>query len=86
MSSFLVWLTLVVITRYSSLGSITASLWATIVVILYQLNIINFEIFKIKFQNKILLTFFTAFLTAFIIYKHRENIKRILKGQENKLF
>lgn len=85
-SSFLVWLTLVITTRYSSLGSITASLWATLIVILYHLNIINFEIFKINFQNKNFLTIFTIILTIFIIFKHKENINRILKGQENKLF
>lgn len=85
-SSFLVWFLTVMISRYSSLGSIFASLWALTIVLLYQFNTLNFQIFNIHFERKFLITIFTFFLCFFIIYKHKDNIKRIMKNQENKMF
>ncbi len=84
-SSFIVWLLTVIITRYSSLGSILASIWALIIVILYWNNLINIQLINIQI-DKNYLALFTLLLSIFIIFKHKENIKRILKGQENKLF
>ncbi|MCS7244434.1 MAG: glycerol-3-phosphate 1-O-acyltransferase PlsY [Candidatus Calescibacterium sp.] len=85
-SSFLVWLTTVIITRYSSLGSILASIWATIIIILYQFNLINFNLINVNIENKTYLTVFCSIICIFILYKHRENIKRIINNTENRLF
>lgn len=62
--------------RYVSMGSITAA----VVLVITQLIIAyrnNFE------QLPILIL--TVFLALFIILKHKENIKRLIKGNENRL-
>ena len=66
----------VAISRYVSLGSIIAA----IVLVISQIvknYLINFE------QLPILIL--TIFVALFIIIKHKENIKRLLNGNENKL-
>ncbi|MCS6955046.1 MAG: glycerol-3-phosphate 1-O-acyltransferase PlsY [Candidatus Calescibacterium sp.] len=85
-SSFLVWLITVIVTRYSSLGSILASIWATLIIILYQFNLINFNLMNVRIENKAYLTVFCSIICVFILYKHRENIKRIINNTENRLF
>lgn len=65
---------IVVFTKYVSLGSLTAAL----VLILSQLYFSSFTIFQFE-------TVLTIIVAGFIVYKHRENIKRLLKGNENKL-
>lgn len=85
-SSLLVWLITVITIRYSSLGSIFASISALLIVILYQINLININLLNVEIPDKTYLTIFTSVLCLFIIYKHRDNIKRIVEGKENKLF
>lgn len=67
---------IVAITRYVSLGSITAAL----VLLISQLVINYLNDFK---QLPILLL--TVFVAFFIILKHKQNISRLLNGNENKL-
>ncbi|MCS7165424.1 MAG: glycerol-3-phosphate 1-O-acyltransferase PlsY [Candidatus Calescibacterium sp.] len=86
LSCFIVWFLTVIITRYSSLGSILAALSATIITFLYQFNIFNLNLLNIQLENKLHLTIFCTSIFIFILYLHRENIRRIIKGTENKIF
>ena len=70
LSFITVWMVIALITRYSSLSSIVASLIAPIY-------------FFINNNNYICI--FLLYLFLIIILKHRENIKRLLKRTENKI-
>ncbi len=59
-------------TRYVSLGSIVGVL----VFLVYTL---------VRFQGNLQIQLLAAGLTALLIFSHRENIKRLLKGIENKV-
>lgn len=64
-------------TRYVSLGSVLASI-ALPVVLLIQRNVLGENV-------PIQLLVFGFFIAALIVYTHRSNIKRLLKGEENKI-
>ncbi len=71
--SFLIFLTVLILTRYVSLSSITAALSYPL---LYKL-----------FEKPSPLSFIFVTLGAFlIVLKHHSNIGRLLKGQEKKFF
>lgn len=59
-------------TRYVSLGSIVGVL----VFLVYTM---------VRFQGNLQIQLLAAGLTALLIFSHRENIKRLLKGIENKV-
>ncbi|MEN3015339.1 MAG: glycerol-3-phosphate 1-O-acyltransferase PlsY [bacterium] len=86
LSSFLVWLTTVLLTRYSSLGSILACLWACFLVLLYQFELIKISLLTFYTAQKAYFCVFVILISIFIIFKHRDNIVRIIKNQEKKLF
>ncbi len=65
-------ITLIVLTRYVSLASVT-----TAVMIPFMFYVFDYEI-KPKF-------WFGIFLMASALYKHRANIKRLMNGTENKI-
>lgn len=67
-----VFVIVVALTRFISLGSVTA-------MFIYPLLVSRLEL---GWQINILLAFMIA---AFVVYLHRENIKRIYKGKESKL-
>lgn len=67
----LIWLLLVITTRYVSLGSIVGSMSLPIVVYFS-----GFESFHV---------FFAVLLSLFVMYTHRANIKRLLNGEENRM-
>ncbi|MFW5998302.1 MAG: glycerol-3-phosphate 1-O-acyltransferase PlsY [bacterium] len=67
----LVWFILVIVTKYVSLGSI--------------LGAISLPVFTYIFGKDIYPILFTSMAALLIIYSHRGNIKRLLKGKENKL-
>lgn len=64
---------IIILTRMVSLGSIIGMACAPLVAIL----------FVKPFDFKLLL--FCIFIASMSIYRHRDNIKRILQGNENKL-
>ena len=66
----LVWLSVTAGTRYVSLGSILGA---------FSLPLV----FWVKGYNHYII--FGIFIVLFLIYTHRENIKRLLAGKENKL-
>ena len=70
LSFITVWMVIALITRYSSLSSIVASLIAPIY-------------FFINHNNYI--SIFLLYLSLIIILKHRENIKRLINRTENKI-
>lgn len=68
----MVFLAVFIMSNYVSLGAITASIIFPITVIF---------IFKQSFSLEI----FSVVLSFLVIYKHKLNIKRLLKGNENKM-
>ncbi len=69
--AFVVWLGLVLTTRYVSLGSITG---AVVLPILMYL-----------FDTPAVIIGFCILIAAFVIYSHKPNIQRLLAGNENKV-
>ncbi|MCM8785871.1 MAG: glycerol-3-phosphate 1-O-acyltransferase PlsY [Candidatus Omnitrophica bacterium] len=69
--SFILWIIIVFSTKYVSLGSIAGA---------FFLPIFTFFLMKDKF-----LFYVSIFIFIFILYTHRENIKRLLNKNENKI-
>jgi len=66
-----VWLAIVLLTRYVSLGSIVAAVLAPILAATFREPTIYF--------------LFVLVMAAFIVLRHRENIARLKDGRENKI-
>ncbi len=62
-----------IISKYVSLGAITAAVAFPLIIIFY---------FKTDF---LWLDLFSVFLSAAVIFAHRKNIKRLLSGEESKM-
>jgi glycerol-3-phosphate acyltransferase PlsY len=73
-----IFLIVLLTTRYVSLGSILASLSLPIILIIMSLRAEGEAI-----PSELIV--FTLIIPAFIIYTHRTNIKRLIKGEENKV-
>lgn len=73
MICFVIGLSVAFFTRMVSLGSITGMALAPFVVLIF-VRPFNIQLFV-----------FCLFVSTMSIYRHKENIKRILKGKENKL-
>lgn len=69
--SLVVWITVFSVTKYVSLASIFA--------------LITFPIVSGIFGRSMYITILGAVICLISIYKHRDNIKRLTKGQENKI-
>lgn len=79
--AYLTFIVIVVATRYVSLGSI-------ILVIMFAIGmVVQGELFgtTLTVPERYELYALSIFLTILAIYKHKENIKRLLHGTENKL-
>ena len=74
--SFVVWLIVVSVSRYISLGSITAAIALPL--------FIFFSRFIVRDEYNIFLLIFTILVCLLVIILHRSNIKRLIKGKENK--
>lgn len=68
---FLIWGLTVIITKYSSLGSLLGAL--------------SLPISMIILKQPLPYAIFAAAATVLAFYKHRENIQRLLKGEEKKI-
>lgn len=68
--SFFIWIVIFFTTNYVSLASILA--------------LIAFPIIAIAFSQPIYLVLISAVICSISIFKHRDNITRLLKGHENK--
>ncbi|MCX5773986.1 MAG: glycerol-3-phosphate 1-O-acyltransferase PlsY [Fusobacteria bacterium] len=65
------------ISNFVSLGSIVCA-------ILFPILIFLFVIFRVYDPSKLSIGFIGIILAAYIVYKHRSNITRIINGNENK--
>lgn len=72
---FIIFVVVVAITRYISLGSIIASIMLPILTYFYPLK---------NGLDKIPLLIMTTLIGGFVVYKHKSNIGRLLNGTENK--
>ena len=68
---FVVWFTIVYMTRYVSLGSVVAGFLTPILAALYG--------YPMEY------VLFTVIAAILVIVRHRENIKRLMNGTENKV-
>lgn len=68
---FVVWFTIVYMTRYVSLGSVVAGFLTPILAVLYG--------YPMEY------VLFTVIAAILVIVRHRENIKRLMNGTENKI-
>ena len=66
-----VWVTIIALTRYVSLGSIIGA--ALLPVLMFVFDKRNF------------IVIFGFLISAFVIYSHKDNIERLLNGNENKI-
>jgi len=71
-----IWLLVVFISRYISLGSMISSIALVASLILFG---------KEPFGHGLPLTLFSIFISMLLIIRHKSNIKRILDGTENKI-
>lgn len=67
-----VWILVVLITRIISLSSIAASL--------------ALPVFMIFFSQPLKLVIFAVALCLFVVYRHKSNIGRLLRGEEKRIF
>jgi len=74
--ALILFIVIVAITRYVSLGSLSAATFIFLAML--------FEKYYLKFQVPAQLMVMICFLTVFIFFNHRSNIKRLLTGTENK--
>ena len=80
--SLLIFIGTVIVTRYVSLGSILV-----VTAFLIQVIIMGQTGFYLKLEGNTLLEFYnvTGCFVAMAVWRHRENIRRLWKGTENKL-
>lgn len=76
LATALIWLLMAVVFRYSSLASITAALLAPVVYVLGDGGL--------WFMSKSV-ALSVAVMSLFLLYRHAENINRLIKGTESKL-
>ena len=67
-----IWMLVVLTTGFVSLGSIIASC--------------ALPIFMLAFNQPFKLIIFAAALCLFVVYRHKSNIRRLLRGEEGKIF
>ena len=70
-------LTIMAVTRYVSLGSIIGASLFPILLLAFSLGKGEIDVFSL---------FFALALAVLVVARHHSNIKRLLKGEENKLF
>jgi glycerol-3-phosphate acyltransferase PlsY len=70
---FLVWVMIFLITRYVSLASIIAALTLPVAVAV---------LVRLKMTHGLVLLYFSIAMTALVVWRHRSNMARLLKGTE----
>ncbi len=76
--TFSIWFLTVYISKYSSLGALVAVFTCpfTMIALSFKDN---------DFQNSIWIVLYCFIAAIYIIWKHKENIKRLIKGEESKV-
>jgi glycerol-3-phosphate acyltransferase PlsY len=77
--SFGVFLIVILVSQYVSLGSLSAAVAFPLTMFLRE------NVFMVNVRGYNTLIFFTAGIALLIIYTHRSNIGRLLKGTENRV-
>ena len=75
-----IWLAVVAITRYVSLGTILGSI--AYVAAFLVMAILEGDPFDREHRA---LTIFCTAVTALVVYRHKDNIRRLINGTENKV-
>ncbi len=70
---------IVLLTKYVSLGSIAAAITLPLAMIIRE------NVFGVEIQGYHTILPFVIITSALVIYTHRKNIERLLKGQENRI-
>ncbi len=76
---FLIFLSIVSLTRYVSLGSIISAIFFPLVIVFTD-KILGFE-----HRDFYTVLIFGSIIAILIVYRHRSNIKRLINGTENKI-
>ncbi|MEN3037914.1 MAG: glycerol-3-phosphate 1-O-acyltransferase PlsY [Candidatus Kryptonium sp.] len=76
---FLIFIIIVGLTRYVSLGSITSAISFPFVILFTE------KVLRLKHNDFLTLLIFGSVIAVLIIYRHKSNIKRLLSGTENKI-
>lgn len=74
--SFVIWLVVVFIWRYISLGSVAAAVALPL--------LIYFSRFLVRDEYNVVLEILTVVVCLLVIVLHRKNIKRLIRGEERK--
>jgi glycerol-3-phosphate acyltransferase PlsY len=82
----IIWIISVLITRYSSLGSILAAFVVFVISSSYLIFNFNFNIFMSEYNGSKIFLISLIIVSFIILAKHRDNFIRIIQGKENKLF
>jgi glycerol-3-phosphate acyltransferase PlsY len=82
----IIWIISVLITRYSSLGSILAAFVVFVISFSYLIFNFNFNIFMSEYKGSKIFLISLIIVSFIILVKHRDNFIRIIQGKENKLF
>jgi len=77
--ALMIFVIIVALTRYVSLGSIISAILFPFVIIFTE------KIFKLEHSDFFTLLIFGSLIAVLIVYRHRSNIKRLIAGNENKL-
>lgn len=77
--SFMVFSVVFVLSRYVSLGSLSAAVAFPLTMFLRE------NVFHVEVEGYGTLIFFSIGIALLLVYTHRENIKRLLKGTETRL-
>ncbi len=77
--AFVLFLVIVALTRYVSLGSIVSAISFPFIIILTE------KFLKFQHRDFYTLLIFGSVIAILIVYRHKSNIKRLLAGNENKL-
>ncbi len=76
------WFSVVLLTGYSSLGSIAG---ASLAIICAIMSLLNVKLVKPIIGSSKVVAGFIALISLIAIIRHRSNIKRLMEGTENKL-
>jgi glycerol-3-phosphate acyltransferase PlsY len=82
----IIWIISVLITRYSSLGSILAAFVVFVISFSYLIFNFNFNIFMSEYKGSKIFLISLIIVSFIILAKHRDNFIKIIQGKENKLF
>ena len=79
----LTWVCVAVVTRYSSLSALLSAAFAPIYLVIGSIYLWKDEF---VYATPWPLALVSAIMAMLLIYRHKENVQRLLKGEESKIF